>query len=146
MNAEVTDDGRYGGRHVWLGTDRRNRVYYLHLKDARRPNVRGAVMRLLDDFDASYTFVGNDGPVFYFLTDLEAPRKRVIAIDTRQPERARWREIIPQGEDVLEGVQIIHDVFVAHYMHDGHSPLRLLALDGRLRQAGALPPLRPVAS
>src|SRR2546429_5633209 len=69
MNAEVTDDGRYAVLHVWLGTDRRNRVYYLDLKDARRPNVGGAVMRLLDDFDARYTFVGKEGPGFYFLTN-----------------------------------------------------------------------------
>src|SRR5881296_2830004 len=113
MNAEVTDDGRYAVLHVWLGTDRRNRVYYLDLKSPKRPRVTGEVVRLLDDFDASYGFIGNDGPVFYFLTDLAAPRKRVLAIDTRRPDRARWREVIPQGEDVLEGVRIIHNMFVA---------------------------------
>src|SRR3989475_260677 len=111
FSAAVTDDGRYLVMNVWLGTDRRNRVYYLDLRSATRPKVTGAMARLLDDFDASYGFIGNDGPVFYFLTDLDAPKKRVIAIDTRQPERARWREIIPQREDGLEGVQIIHDVF-----------------------------------
>src|SRR6266705_1910952 len=131
MNAEVTDDGRYAILNVWLGTDRRNRVYYRDLKSAKRPTVKGDVVRLLDDFDASYAFVGSDGPVFYFLTDLDAPRKRVIAIDTRHPERARWRELIPQGDDVIEGVQIIHDTFVANYLHDAHSRLRLFALDGR---------------
>ena len=141
MNAEVTDDGRYAVMHVWLGTDRRNRVYYLDLKDAKRPKVTGEVVRLLDDFDASYAFVGNDGPVFYFLTDLDAPRKRVIAIDTRHPERARWREIIPQGPDVLDGVQIIHDTFVANYMHDASSRLRLFARDGRFVKDLPLPTL-----
>ena len=141
MNAEVTDDGRYAVLQVWLGTDRRNRVYYLDLKDAQRPKVTGDVVRLLDDFDASYAFVGNDGPVFYFLTDLDAPRKRVIAIDTRHPERARWREIIPQGPDVLDGVQIIHDTFVANYMHDASYRLRLFALDGRFVKDLALPTL-----
>jgi prolyl oligopeptidase len=146
MNAEVTDDGRYAVLHVWLGTDRRNRVYYLDLKDAKHPRVVGDVVRLLDDFDASYAFVGNDGPVFYLLTDLDAPRKRVIAIDTRRPERARWREIIPQSADVLEGVQIIHDTFVAHYMHDASSRLRLIALDGRPVKDLALPTLGSIGA
>ena len=146
FGAAVTDDGRYVVMNVWLGTDRRNRVHYLDLRSATRPRVTGAVTRLLDDFDAGYGFIGNDGPVFYFLTDLDAPKKRVIAIDTRQPERARWREIIPQGEDVLEGVQIIHDVFVAHYMHDAHSRLRLFGLDGRFLKDVALPTLGAVAS
>ena len=146
MNAEVTDDGRYAVLHGWLGTDRRNRVYYLDLKDARRPKVTGEVVRLLDDFDASYAFVGNDGPVFYFLTDLEAPRKRVIAIDTRHPERARWREILSQGPDVLDGIHIIHDTFVANYMHDASSRLRLFTLDGRLVKDLPLPTLGSIGA
>jgi len=146
MNAEVTDDGRYAVLHVWLGTDRRNRVYYLDLKDAKRPQVTGDVVRLLDDFDASYAFVGNNGPVFYFLTDLDAPRKRVIAVDTRHPERARWREIIPQGPDVLDGIQIIHDTFVANYMHDASSRLRLFTLDGRFVKDLPLPTLGSVGA
>ena len=146
FNAEVTDDGRYAVLHVWLGTDRRNRVYYLDLKSPKRPRVTGEVVRLLDDFDASYGFIGNDGPVFYFLTDLAAPRKRALAIDTRRPDRARWREVIPQGEDVLEGVRIIHNMFVANYMHDAHSRLRLFALDGRPLKDIDLPTLGAVAS
>ena len=141
MNAEVTDDGRYAVLNVWLGTDRRNRVYYLDLKDPKRPKVTGDVVRLLDDFDASYGFVGNDGPVFYFLTDLDAPRKRIVAIDTRHPERARWREVIPQGPDVLDGIQIVHDTFVANYMHDASSRLRLFGLDGRFVKELGLPTL-----
>ena len=146
MNAEVTDDGRYAVLTVWLGTDRRNRVYYRDLKDPRHPRITGEVVRLLDDFDASYAFVGNDGPVFYFLTDLDAPRKRVIAIDTRHPERGRWRELIPQGQDVLEGVQIIHDTFVANYMHDASSRLRVFALDGRTLKDLELPTLGSIGS
>ncbi len=146
MNAEVTDDGRYAVLTVWLGTDRRNRVYFRDLKGPRHPKITGEVVRLLDDFDASYAFVGNDGPVFYFLTDLDAPRKRVIAIDTRHPERGRWREVIPQGQDVLEGVQIIHDTFVANYMHDASSRLRLFALDGRMLKDLELPTLGSIGS
>src|SRR6266704_2672556 len=150
--ASWTKDGagffysRYPVVTVWLGTDRRNRVYYVDLKDARHPRVKGEVARLLDEFDASYGFIGNDGPVFYVLTDLDAPRKRVIAIDTRHPERSRWRELIPQGDDVIESVQIIHDTFVANYLHDAHSRLRLFALDGRFLEDLSLPTLGSVGT
>ena len=146
MNAEVTDDGRYAVLQVWLGTDRRNRVYYLDLKDAKHPRIQGDVVRLLDDFDARYSFVGNDGPVFYFHTDLDAPRKRVIAIDIRRPARAGWREVIPQGQDVLEGVQLIHDSFVAHYMRDASSRLRLFARNGESLQDLDLPTLGSIGA
>jgi prolyl oligopeptidase len=139
FGAEVSADGRYLVLNVWLGTDRRNRIYYAALGDAARPRLGAPIVRLLDAFDAGYEFVGNDGPVFYFATDLDAPRKRVIAIDTRKPDRTAWREVIPQRADVLEGVQIIHDTFVARYLHDAHSVLELIALDGKPAGEVALP-------
>jgi len=122
-------------------TTGRNRVYYLDLNDAKRPKLTGDVVRLLDDFDASYAFVGNDGPVFYFLTDLDAPRKRVIAIDTPASRAGALARDHPTGPDVLDGVQIIHDTFVANYMHDASSRLRLFALDGRFVKDLPLPTL-----
>ncbi|HEX9728514.1 MAG TPA: prolyl oligopeptidase family serine peptidase [Gemmatimonadales bacterium] len=126
----VTDDGRYLVVSVWLGTDRRNRVHYLDLARPDQPVVRGDVVRLLDAFDAGYGFVGNDGPVFYFWTDLHAPRGRLIAIDTRNPDQHHWREVIPESDDVLSGVQIINNTFVASYLHDAHSRVRFYAMDG----------------
>ena len=129
--AEVSSDGRYAVYTVWLGTDRRNRVYYQDLGDPQHPRLDAAVVRLLDDFDASYGFLGNDGPVFYFQTDHTAPRGRVIAVDTRHPEQSAWRELVPQAADVIEGSQIVHNTFVIRYLHDAYTQLRLFALDGR---------------
>src|SRR5207247_8593718 len=57
-----------------------------------------------------------------------------------------WREVTPQGEDVLEGVRIIHNRSGANYMHDAHSRLRLFALDGRPLKDIDLPTLGAVAS
>ena len=53
---------------------------------------------LIDDFDNEYTFLDNDGPIFYFKTDLEAPRGRVIAIDMRKPDRDELEGDHPAGE------------------------------------------------
>jgi prolyl oligopeptidase len=144
FSGDVSADGRYAVYSVWLGTDRRNRVYYQDLGDARQPRVDAPVVRLLDDFDAAYEFVGNDGPVFYFSTDQSAPRKRVIAVDTRRPERAAWREVIPQAGDVLEAVQIVNNSFVVRYLHDAHSQLKLFALDGKPLGDVSLPTLGSV--
>src|SRR6185295_8888407 len=65
----VSDDGRYLVVLVWKGTDRRNRIYY---RDLTKPG--SDLVRLFDDFDAAYSFVGNDGPVFFLRTDKDAPR------------------------------------------------------------------------
>lgn len=144
MDGSVTDDGRYLILTLWLGTDRRNRVYFMDLGQGPAPSLRATAVPLLDRFDAGYNFVGNDGPVFYFWTDGDAPRGRLIAVDTRQPEPARWRAVIPQEADVLQGVQMVNNTFVASYLHDAHSRVRLVALDGRVVSDVPLPTIGSV--
>jgi prolyl oligopeptidase len=141
----VTEDGRYLILYVSLGTDSRNRIYYMDLGSARHPRVHGRVVRLLDDLDASYDFVGNVGPVFYFRTNLDAPRARLIAIDTRHPERAAWREIVPESRDVLESVALIGGRFVVRYMQDAHSLLSVFDTAGANVADVALPTLGAVS-
>jgi prolyl oligopeptidase len=136
----VTDDGRYLIIHVSQGTDPKNRVFF---KDLREPNA--PVVELLNDFDADYGFIDNDGPVFFFRTDLNAPSYRVIAIDTRKPERTAWREIIPQAADKLEGVSAVGGHFVCEYLKDARSEVKLVTFDGRETRLVELPGLGSVA-
>ncbi len=146
FNGHVSHDGRYLIVSVWQGTDHRNRVYYVDLVDPNRPHLGGPMVRLLDEFDASYGFLGNDGPIFYFLTDNAAPRRRIVAIDIRKPAHDTWREIVPQSNDVIEGAQIVHDTFVIHYLHDAHSRLLLVGLDGTSQRDIELPTLGSVGA
>ncbi|MFQ5423262.1 MAG: prolyl oligopeptidase family protein [Phycisphaerae bacterium] len=134
FGGHVTDDGRYLIISVWKGTERKNRVYY---KDLQAPD--GRVVKLLDDFDAEYVFIDNDGPVFWFRTDLDAPRDRVIAIDTRKPEREHWKELIPQAPETLRGINVVGDRFIASYLKDAHTQVKVFGLDGTLAREVALP-------
>src|SRR5690349_674294 len=144
IGGSVSDDGRYLVLFISLGTDSRNRLYYTDLGDGPHPNLHAPVVPLLDDFDAGYNFVGNDGPVFFVQTDLDAPRGRVIAIETRTPARAGWRTVLAQGPDAIESVGIVHRTFVTVYLHDAHSQLKLFALDGTPAGDIALPTLGAV--
>ena len=130
----ATEDGRYLIITVSRGTRRENGVFYREL-DADD----GQVIELLNDFDAGYTFVSNDGPVFYLVTDLDAPMSRLIAIDVTEPGRSNWLEVIPESRDVLRGVSLLGERFIASYLRDAHS--RVLALDraGRVLEEVELP-------
>jgi prolyl oligopeptidase len=134
----VTEDGRYLIIHVWIGTDARNLLFY---QDLQQGQQGGPVRELIADLEASYRFVGNDGPLFYLQTNLDAPRGRLIAIDTAQPERPQWRTLIDQGEDVLQGVGLVHNEFVALYLHDAHHQIQRFDLAGNPIGEIALPTL-----
>ncbi len=137
--AAVTQDGRYLVIHAWRGTETENGLFY---KDLDAPG--SPVVELLGDFDASYNFIANDGPLFWFDTDLAAPRGRVIAVDLRHPERERWREVIPQGPETLQGVSCLHETLVAHYLQDAHSQVRQFDREGRFLREIELPGLGTV--
>ncbi len=134
FHGHVTDDGRWLVIHVTQGTDTKNRIFY---KDLTQPDAK--IVELLNDFDAAYHFVDNGGEVFLFLTDLDAPRYRMISVDTRSPERAKWREVIPQASELLERVNAVGGRFFATYLKDARSMVKVFNWDTSMSRIAALP-------
>ena len=132
--ARVTEDGDYLILSIWTGTERKNRVFY---KDLTRPNTQ--VRELLPTPDASYGFLGNEGSLFWFQTDNQAPNSRVIAIDTNCPEPKHWIEVIPEAKENLEEVNLGGNRFIASYLKDAYTQVKVYDLDGNLDKEVALP-------
>ncbi len=124
FQTKVTDDGRYLGLNVWQGTDVRNRFFYRTLQGGNK------FVELIPDLEATYELVGNDDSRFYFFTNLDAPRGKLISIDVANPQKPNWQTIIPEGESVLTTVLMSNDQFAALYSEDAHHVLRLFKLDG----------------
>jgi prolyl oligopeptidase len=134
FGAGVTDDGKYLIIQVEQGTEEKNRVYYQNLAQPDAP-----VVKLLDLQDASYSFIDNVGPIFYFRTDLQAPRYRIIAIDTRQPDRADWKTVIPEAPETMQSVNTVNDQFIVSYLKDAHTQVKIFDLNGKFVRELALP-------
>ncbi|MFZ0774485.1 MAG: hypothetical protein WCA49_13595 [Candidatus Sulfotelmatobacter sp.] len=134
FGADVTDDGHYLIITVDQGTSPKNRLYY---KDLTQPD--SPVVRLLDDFEAKYVFLDNDGPVFWFRTDLDASRGRVLAIDTRHPERTNWKTVVPQSADKLEFAHVVDNSFLLGYLKDARTEVRVYNLSGTFLRNVDLP-------
>jgi len=136
FQGEVTEDGHYLIISSTEGTSPKRRVFY---QDLRIPNA--PVTPLLAAFDAAYHFIDNDGTLFWFQTDLKAPRGRVIAIDIAQPDPANWKELIPQADETILSVHTLNNQFVAACLKDARSQIKVFALDGRPIREVALPGL-----
>ncbi|MFO0930215.1 MAG: prolyl oligopeptidase family serine peptidase [Gemmataceae bacterium] len=125
FSTAVSEDGRYLILTVWKGTDHRYRITY---RDLDEPY--GLPVDLIDDFNNEYTFLDNDGPIFYFKTDLNAPLGRVIAIDVRKPDRKHWKEVLPQAKEQLAGVSVVGNLLVCTYLKDARSVVKMYTLAG----------------
>ncbi len=140
LNPWVTDDGRYLIIPVNPGRLIQSGLFY---QDLEKPD--GPVVELLKDFDAQYRFVGNDGAIFFLQTDLEAPRGRIIAIDTRKPQRTDWLEVVPQKDEALQGASLIGNHFVVQYLKDAQALVRVFDLRGQHARDVDLPGIGSVS-
>ena len=134
FEGNVSEDGSYLILTIFQGTDTKNRVYYKDLKAKEAP-----VVKLLDDFDAAYTFVGNEGSRFWFQTDLQASCGKVIEIDVANPARTNWKVIVPEGKETLQNVNLVNHKFVANYLKDAYTQVKIYDTAGKFVNEIAFP-------
>ena len=125
FNPIVTRDGRYLILWTWRGSSGASQVSYLDLQQPNAP-----VVELIGGFDARYMFVGNEGGRFWFLTDADAPRGRLIEVDISAPGRANWKTVIPEAAETLQRVSLVGDRFIASYLKDAASRVTSFDLSG----------------
>lgn len=134
FRTDVSEDGRWLILTAWIGTDDRYRIF---VRDLTEPY--GIAFELIDNFDHEFTFVGSEDHVLFFQTNQSAPNRRVIAISLKQPAPEHWVQVIPETENVLEGVNIVGNLFVCQYLQDARSQVRLHSIDGRFVREVAFP-------
>lgn len=140
FDARVSDNSKYLVIHIWQGTDIRNLLFYQDLEASQE------IIELIPDLEASYLFIDHDGPLFYFRTDLDAPRGRVIAIDIRTPQKSNWRTIIPESSDVLQDIKVANQQFITIYLHNAYHLIKRYQMDGTYLGEITLPAIGSIVS
>ncbi|MBA3897332.1 MAG: S9 family peptidase, partial [Sphingomonadaceae bacterium] len=131
--ARVTDDGRYLLITTTRGTDPRNAVEIARLDgSAIRPRA------LVAGLDHNWDLAGAKGASLWFVTDLGAPRQRIVVLDAEHPARAP-RPVVPEVAETLVGASLVGDRLVVAYLGDAKSQAELWTLDGRRVGGVALP-------
>ena len=132
----VTEDGRYLIINVWKGTEDKNRVFY---KDLQSNNSK--VVELLKKADASYGFIKNIGTKFYFFSDLNAPKGKVISFDLNDfnKEGPKFFEVVPESDDTLVAASMVGNQLFLRYLKDAHASILQYSLDGKLVKEVKLP-------
>ena len=140
VGGAVTEDGRYLLVTISRGSDNNNRLYFADLGDAMKPDLSASVRPIIERDDAEFAPIGNRGPVIFVRSDLDAPNRKVLAIDLQHPSPAGWRTIVAEdARQPLENVSLVGGRIVAHYLADVQSRLALFDLNGVSRGQIALP-------
>jgi prolyl oligopeptidase len=131
--AQVSDDGNWLIVSSSSGTDSR---YEVSLVDLKRPGSKPRV--LIPGFDNNWGYIGNRGSIFYFVTDKDAPRQRIVSLDVAQPKPVA-RSVVAQDEATVRSASLVGGKIIASYLKDARSDVRIHALGGALERTIELP-------
>jgi prolyl oligopeptidase len=136
FGSAVSDDGRYLVLQIETGDAGRNLLFYQDLQ-ATTPKT----VELINQLQAQFHFIGNQGSTFFVNTTDNAPKGRVIAIDVNRPERANRKEIVPEQPETLGSVQYVGGKLILSYLKDAHSVAKIAGVNGKVEHELALPGL-----
>ena len=132
-SADVSDDGRWLVVNVFRGWSASD-VYLLDRRAREAQLV--PVIQGRDNLTTGRVLRGK----LLLLTNIDAPRYRIVAADPREAARPeRWREVVPQGPGAIEGFAATADRLVVHTIEEVRSVLRVYRRDGRAAGTLELP-------
>ena len=130
----ITEDRKYLILMTSTGTDGNS----LHFMDLESPDR--IWQPLVEGFDTHTSVVGHVDGAFYLLTDIDAPRYRMVSTPVNQAaNRTTWVDVIPESDDLLESVQITAGSLFATSLHNACHRVEQLDLSGERIRTVSLP-------
>jgi prolyl oligopeptidase len=124
--AQVSDDGQWLVITTSEGTDPRYEIVAINLADPKwKPRT------IVSGMKNEWKFVGSVASRMWFVTDLGAPRSRLVTLDAARRGRAP-QEIVPQRADTLAGASLVGRRIILAYMSNAQSVVEMVELDGKL--------------
>ncbi|MBK9514008.1 MAG: S9 family peptidase [Flavobacteriales bacterium] len=142
VGAGVTEGEEFATLYVSTGTDGFE-MYFHDLRTGGIPSPSTAWTPLQQGFDHKTSiveFVPATGK-FLVMTEVDAPNYRLVEVDPAKPAKENWKDIIPQRDQLLEGVSTGGPYMFASYLKDATTRIHRFKLDGTDEQEIQLPDL-----
>jgi len=136
--AAVTDDEKY----LVISETESTSGNSLHIKDLSKPNA--PLVTLEAGFENDYGVVDHVNGKLYVLTNWKASNQQLMEVDPAKPARENWKTILPETENVLEGVSILGGKIVAEYLQDASNHVYTYDFTGKKLAEVELPAIGTV--
>ncbi len=128
----MSKDGNKLVVEVRVGRSDRNDVILIDTKSQKTQSLVQKNEHLL-------RYVGNSGDNYFFYTNKNAPNGKIVSLNIRQSASNKWKEIIPEQEQILAGgstaggnaMNMIGNQFVLLYRYATHQYLKIYDLKGK---------------
>lgn len=124
VGGNVTEDNRYLIISASISTSGNK----LFLKDLEQPNSK--LITIINHVKSDTYVAENNGSKLYLVTNLNAPNKKVVTVDAKNPSPENWIDFIPETENVLS-LNTGAGYFFANYMVDAVSKILQYNINGQ---------------
>ena len=132
VRSAVTQDNKY----LLIAASVSTSGNKLFLKNLEKPN--SALVTILDHTKSDTYLLDNQGDQLFLTTNLNAPNKKVVQVDAKNPQPENWKDLIPETEFVLTPTKGGGYIF-ANYMKDAVSMVKQYDYKGKLIREVELP-------
>jgi prolyl oligopeptidase len=132
-STQVTEDERYLFIYKSPGTDG-TEVIYRNLATGQKD-----FKLLFKGYDFNYYVINNLGDQFLVNTNEGAGNYKVVLVDPNHPEKASWKDIIPEKPEKLESSSMLGGKLFVSYLKDASTKIYQYKTDGTLEHEVPLP-------
>ncbi|MCE3228253.1 MAG: Family serine protease [Bacteroidetes bacterium] len=140
FSADVTEDENY----LCLYTSQSTSGNKLMIKSLTDPKAQ--FVTIADNFDFSNSIVDNIDGTFYMRTNNNASKYKLVSFSIDAAEQGGWKMILPENNNLLEGVRFCNNKIVANYLENVTSKLYCYNMEGQLEKEIKLPGLCKLGS
>eukprot|EP00475_Leptophrys_vorax_P015929 TRINITY_DN22315_c0_g1_i1.p1 TRINITY_DN22315_c0_g1~~TRINITY_DN22315_c0_g1_i1.p1 ORF type:complete len:766 (-),score=203.36 TRINITY_DN22315_c0_g1_i1:48-2345(-) len=134
FGVEVSDCGKYLIISVSESCEPANRVFYIDLESSKLEKDQSSfsIVKVIDSFEAEYSYITNEKTKFWFKTNLKAPNYKVISMTIEEGKEVERKDVIPHSESCLVNYVfcVNEDKLVVSLLRDVKEELRLYDLNG----------------
>ena len=130
----LTEDGRFLILSVTEGTSG-SEIWYRDLKDPAQKKLK----LLIPGFKTEPDVIDNNGGLLLVRTNEDAPNYKVVLVDPKNPEKAKWKTIIAEKAEALQSVSTGGGYLFVQYLKDASSKVYQYTYDGKLVREITLP-------
>ena len=93
---------------------------------------------IVGDYNSNTSLLDNKGTKLFLVTDFNAPNKKIVTVDIKNPSQENWKDFIPESKFVLSASKC-GDYLFASYMIDAISKVYQYDYSGKLVREIKLP-------
>jgi prolyl oligopeptidase len=140
ISPDVSRDGKWLTIFVSHGSAARKIEVYV--QDLEK---KGPITPVVNDIDANFNGTVENGHL-YMLTNWQAPNRRIIDVDLKNPARESWRTVVPEATFVITGIRLAGGKIFVNYLENVSTKMKVFDPSGKLVRDVPIPPLGSASS